>query len=95
MVRFKLLSCQIYSYPFHWDLVISSLWGLHVNCLTLKAQISGISTRNAHFQRYGDKSTLFYEPQSLNLESLILESQILPVEFAFTHDNSFQVLDIS
>lgn len=69
--------------------------GITCYCLTLKAQISGISTRNAHFQRYGDKSTLFYEPQSLNLESLILESQILPIEFAFTHDNSFQVLDIS
>lgn len=63
--------------------------------LTSKAQGSGISTRTAYFQKYSNKSTLFHEPQSLNLESLILKSQILPIQFPFTHENSFQVSGIS
>lgn len=95
MVKWKHLSGQTYSYPFHWYLVRSSLWWLHANYLTPKAQGSGISTRTAHFQKYSNKSTLFYESQSLNLESLILKSQILPIQFPFTHENSFQVSGIS
>ena len=85
-MKWKHLSGQTYSYPFHWYLVRVFLRWLHAN---------GISTRTAHFQKYSNKSTLFHESQSLNLESLILKSQILPIQFPFTHENSVQVSGIS